>query len=610
LSGFVGILNLDGAPVDRALLARMTRALEFRGPDATGISCDGAVGLGHTLLRTTSEAAFDKQPALLDGRLWIVADARIDARAELITKLEAKSGAASELSLSTPDAQLILHAYDAWGDSCVEHLLGDFSFAIWDSHRRRLFCARDHFGVKCFYYARAGNFLVFSNTLDCLRVHPGVSDRLNELAIADFLLFESAQEPGATAFSDIARLEPAHTLELKDGKISVRRYWTLPVGAPFSYKHPMECVKRFQELMDAAVADRVRTGPAGVLMSGGLDSSIVAASAQRVFSRAGLPARLRAYTQVFDSLVPHDERHYAGLVAEALHIPVEYQTADGYELFDGAVLAENATPEPTNIVWEAPQLDQLRGLGRQNRVVLSGLGADPVLSCRLSMHFQQLLKQGEIGRAAAEAFRFLTVENRWSRLYIRTRWRLLTGKDSSTVHFPNWVNPEFEKRCQLRQRFGELVAKMPAGEGVRPIAYSNMTSAVWPCGFELMDAGVTHCAVDICHPFFDVRLVGFLLSLPPLPWCSDKELLREAGRGVLPDEVRLRRKTPLHLDPVLALLQQPGSAWIDRFDAAPGLERYVVRDRIPPVFHERDSWTAYTNLRPLCLNYWLQSVPR
>ncbi len=94
----------------------MTRALEFRGPDATGISCDGAVGLGHTLLRTTSEAAFDKQPAVLDGRLWIVADARIDARAELITKLEAKSGAASELSLSTPDAQLILHAYDAWGD--------------------------------------------------------------------------------------------------------------------------------------------------------------------------------------------------------------------------------------------------------------------------------------------------------------------------------------------------------------------------------------------------------------------------------------------------------------------------------------------------------------
>src|SRR5690242_2989091 len=131
------------------MLERLTRSLAFRGPDAEGIWCGGAVGLGHTLLRTTRigvsqevrDAERDKQPVTLRGKLWIVADARIDARAELIEKLQAKSGSSFPISLSTPDAILILHAYDIWGDACVEHLLGDFSFAIWDTTRHRLFCA-------------------------------------------------------------------------------------------------------------------------------------------------------------------------------------------------------------------------------------------------------------------------------------------------------------------------------------------------------------------------------------------------------------------------------------------------------------------------------------
>src|SRR5712671_4405205 len=142
MSGFVGILNLDGAPVDRALLERMTRYLAFRGPDAQEVCCSGPVGLGHALLQITSGTPLEKQPAQLDGRLWIVADARIDARAELIGKLKGKSQTARVLSLSTPDAELILHAYDNWGEACVEHLLGDFVFAIWDAREKRLFSAR------------------------------------------------------------------------------------------------------------------------------------------------------------------------------------------------------------------------------------------------------------------------------------------------------------------------------------------------------------------------------------------------------------------------------------------------------------------------------------
>src|SRR4029079_14398296 len=108
--------------------------------------------------------------------VWIVADGRVDARRDLVRALGVETESAA---LRAPDVELILRAYLHWGEACVEHLLGDFAFAIWDGRRQQLFCARDHMGVKAFYYARVGRWFVFSNTLDCVRRHPDVSDRLH-----------------------------------------------------------------------------------------------------------------------------------------------------------------------------------------------------------------------------------------------------------------------------------------------------------------------------------------------------------------------------------------------------------------------------------------------
>ena len=205
MSGIVGIINLEGATVDRQLLQQMTEFMAYRGPDVQDIWVDGNVGFGHALLRTTSESLGEQQPCSLDGEVWITADARIDNRAELIEKLN------SSIDLKTvTDVELILRAYQVWEEDCVKHLLGDFAFAIWDSRVQRLFCARDHFGVKPFYYARVGNSLIFGNTLNGVRIHPQVSDELNDLAIADFLLFGYNQELDTTTFADIQRLPPAH----------------------------------------------------------------------------------------------------------------------------------------------------------------------------------------------------------------------------------------------------------------------------------------------------------------------------------------------------------------------------------------------------------------
>jgi asparagine synthase (glutamine-hydrolysing) len=607
MSGIVGILHLDRGPVDVQLLRKLTQSLVFRGPDAKTIWIDdrdgGHVGFGHTLLKTTHEAEREHQPFSLDGNTWIVADARVDGRSNLKAKLQTYVGH-TELK-DASDAELILRAYDVWDESCLEHLLGDFVFAIWDGRRQRLFCARDHMGVKPLYYAHIGGHFIFSNTLDCIREHPDVSDRLNDLAILDFLLFDMNMEPGTTSFADIKRLPPAHILKCEQENISTRLYWTLPIATPILFKRPGECVERFRELLDSAVTDRLRTNSIGVLMSGGLDSTTVAASAKRVLSRDGAHGSLLAFTQVFDSLIPDEERHYAGLAAKALKIPVEFQASDAFPLFHGADKPEYRDPEPTHLPWSGSDMEQLRQLAAKSRVALTGFGADPMLSSRISVHFRQRLRKHEFSQALYDAARFLSAEKRMSRLYVRTRLRLLFAPKNDNSQYPPWLNEDFEKRMGVRDRWQNLSHVPISPVAVRPEAYEALAGPSWDNLFEAYDPGVTGIPVEVRHPFFDLRLMSFLLTLAALPWCSDKELLREAGRGVLPDAVRLRRKSPLLAEPLISLLQRPESAWLDRYEPVPMLERYVVQKRIPPVFREKELSTAWMHLRPFSLNHWL-----
>jgi asparagine synthase (glutamine-hydrolysing) len=610
MSGILGIFNFDGAPVSPRLTGRMTEFMAFRGPDGQKTWIDGAVGLGHAMLRATDESLVERQPFSLDNQVWIVADARVDGRSDLRRRLEAvKRGYLKDAT----DVELILHAYLAWGEDCVSHLIGDFAFAIWDKREQRVFCARDHFGIKPFYYALTNNCLIVSNTLDCLRLHPAVSGVLNDQAVGDFLIWESNQNPETTFFAGVQRLPPAHTLTWSNGALRTRRYWTMPIDDEIRYRHETDYVERFVELLDVAVNDRLRTDRVGVFMSGGMDSTTIAATANKLLSRKNAPFDLRAYTIVYDRLIPDEERRYSGLAAEHIGIPINYIVADDYQLFERFDAQETRRPEPANFPLAAMVVDQYRQMKPHTRVTLTGQGGDVVLRGSFS-YLINLFKSLQFGRAVMEVGRHALAHGRLPQIGFRTRIRRWLNKPGWKFSYPDWLNRDFEARLNLPERWKQLLTEQPHVHPRRPEAYRILTAHFWTKLFEAYDPEMTNFPIETRHPLFDLRLLRYLMALPTLPVCVDKRLMRLAMKGLLPEQNLRRPKAPMMADPTPGRLQNCGRrlwqsfAPVKTLSQYVDLPRYVNRDLAFGSQSHIDSDLASLEMRPLSLNHWLKWV--
>jgi asparagine synthase (glutamine-hydrolysing) len=606
LSGIVGIYDRSGAPVDRALLQALAHFLSYRGPDWRDTWSNGPIGFGHTMLRTTRESQIERQPASLDGQLWITADARIDCREELRTKLANHShGAASR---TAPDSDLILHAYAAWGADCVQHLRGDFAFAIWDARKKLLFCARDHFGVKPFYYAELGELFLFSNTLDCLRQHPDVSEELNDAAIGDFLLFGLNCDATTTTFRDIRRLPAAHTMTISSEGLRIQRYWSVPTEGRIRYHRVEDYVEHFQILLQAAVADRTRVDRAGILLSGGLDSGTVAATARELSGRVGGTPDLRAYTVVYESLFPDEEGAYAQETANFLNIPIQFISMDDVQPFERWDDPDLNMPEPVDDPCFAGLFDQFRTISEGCRVVLSGEGNDALMHFQMWPYVKDMVRNREWQSLLTE-----TSSYAWLRPSplpgIWRRAKNLFGKDPTSPEYPRWLAPDFARRLNLQERAKQWPAPVSPPHPVLTEGHASL-SQHWSHMFELENAGVTRCPVEVRHPFFDLRIVNFLLSLPPFPLFFEKRLLREAVAGRLPESIRTRRKSPLAGDPLAAHLRERDMKWLDQRTWSEEMESYVDTSVLATLRRERRSGTVEANFRPICFNFWLQSARR
>jgi asparagine synthase (glutamine-hydrolysing) len=606
LSGIVGIYDRSGAPVDRALLQGLAHFLSYRGPDARDTWSNGAIGLGHTLLRTTRESLNERQPANLDGQLWITADARIDCREELEKKLAVEGNGAA--GRAATDSDLILRAYQAWGAECVQHLRGDFAFAIWDARKKLLFCARDHFGVKPFYYSDLGELFLFSNTLDCLRQHPEVSDELNDAAIGDFLLFGLNCDAATTSFRDIRRLPAAHAMTISCEGLHMQRYWSAPTEGRIRYNRAEDYIEHFQILLQAAVADRVRVDRAGILLSGGLDSATIATTARELAGSAGGTLDLRAYTVVYESLIPDRDGEHAREVAGFLKIPLQCIPMDDLKPFERWDEPETSSPEPVDDPFRFGLFDQFRTIAADCRVLLSGEGADNLMHFEMWPFARDLMRNRQWSSLFKESARYL-----WLRPSVvpglKRRAQGLVGKDPTAPVYPRWLVSEFARRLNLQERakeWSELPTARP--HPILPKAHASLSLPHWSAMFEQENPGVTRCPVEVRHPFLDLRVVNFLLALPPFPLFFEKQILREAVAGRLPETVRMRPKTPLAGSPLVAHLRRSQERWVDAVEWEADMDCYVDKSALMAFQNETPSEAAHAAVRPLCLNFWLQSA--
>ncbi|MGA9378217.1 MAG: asparagine synthase C-terminal domain-containing protein, partial [Phormidium sp.] len=319
---------------------------------------------------------------------------------------------------------------------------------------------------------------------------------------------------------------------------------------------------------------------------------------------------LRAFTVVYDKLIPDKERYYSGLVAEALGIPIHYLVADDYKLFDLVEQLELPRPEPRDLSLIAISVEQFQRVATHSRVVLDGNGGDPVFySWGAYFHVVHLLKNLEFGQLLADLVRYVRNYKRLPQPGLRSRVKRWLGIRQSIPPYPDWINPELSAKLDLPTRWRQFHQEKPLIHPIRPEAYQQLTSSMWPYLFESCDPGVNGFPLEVRYPFFDLRLVNYLLAIPPVPWCLHKELLRVAGEGILPESVRLRPKSPLAGDPVSKLLQQPSLPWVDGFAPLPTLTKYVNQDALPLVNQiKSERGEVGLNLYLVSLNYWLQHL--
>lgn len=605
MSGFFGIVRTDGAAVEKELLERVARSLEFRGPDGAQTWANGGVGFCFSFLDVCSPHQARKQPVQLGERYSLVGDVRLDARRELVGELQTKGQPATD---NSSDAELILFSWNVWGEDCLEKVLGDFSFCLWDAAEQSLCCARDFTGARPLYYAHGLGVFCFTNTLQTLRHVPEISGQLDDLYVRDFLLDGLSSDPERTVWRDVRRLLAGYRLQLSNGSLEIKRFLQLPIEDPLRLKHLNEYLENFRELLQRAVSERLPEGKTALYLSGGLDSAAVCATAARIAAQQGSFANVKAFTISWRPLIEDPEPEFAKRTAQHLGLAQEILEEASILPYDGS--EEGTPPEPTSEVFFGRACRLFRAIGAHSRVVLSGDGGDNVLEGQAWPYLLYLWRRSEWAGIARSFGGYLLAHGRIPPLRAGFRSWLRLRFQGERVHeqTPAWFSEEFSNR--LHARSAEPVTKkesLPI-HPVHPWAYRSLHSGYWPSVLEEEDAGWTGILLETRAPLLDVRLLRFLLRLPPVPWCMNKELTRRAMSGSLPVEILRRRKTPLLCDPLQAC--QEKTNWRPELVKNPpkSIHEFVKWSSWLATLHSSQGSFTWENSYPLSFSLWLKAI--
>jgi asparagine synthase (glutamine-hydrolysing) len=626
MAGIAGIYSADLRPVDAGDLQRMAGALAHRAPDGTSYWRSGPIGFAHLQFCTTPESLHEQQPLLAPGtETCLVWNGRLDNREELSKAIVSRGGR----SVDDTDPGLVLSAYLVWGEACAERLVGDFAFVIWDGRRRLLWCARDHLGVRPFYYFWDGNTFLFASEIRALLTHPRVLLKINEGMVAEYLV-DKITSSEDTFYSDIHRLPAASSLKISSPSngLSIERYWR-PDLSPISYQTDDQYTEHFVQLLEESVRCRMRSCvPWATELSGGLDSSTVSVTAQELLNRSGSGQQVSTLSlaqpgkQWDESEYIQEISQFAGLRSECF--PAYYADLDYYQR---SAAWSHDFPGYPNAAMFVTMYETMRQNGV--KVLISGQGGNQLLEGNVP-HLLDLASSGDLRRLLQCA------KDDWQ-IYGGRTWQTFLLRNLVSGFAPHWIRSRVWKRRLGRSgvlsrdfmKRIRLAARLYSFSKVDPYLFSSRAqeaafllahSGAVVHYTEMMDLEGAFWGFEYRHPFFDRRLDEFCLKMPEdqrqrgTTW---KWILRNATRGKLPERVRNRKiqahfselftsvvSTPSAQDRLRNLLLYKHTDWLNQsyfvgqLDApfAPSSRQYLARSGI--------SWMA------LGVDIWLDDLMR
>jgi asparagine synthase (glutamine-hydrolysing) len=493
-----------------------------------------------------------------DQTVWIVFNGEIYNHRQVRDRLES----AGHRYATRSDTETIVHAYEEWGDLAVEHLRGMFAFAIWDTANQRLLLARDRLGVKPLYWARAGDRLLFGSEIKSILESGLIEVCANEEAVPEILStrYLSGTE---TLFKGVYRLQPGHTLTYGNGDISIRQYWDIPAGQDpdqVSRRSDADLVDRFRELLEESVRIRLMADvPLGMFLSGGLDSSAIAALMSKMVDRP-----LQTFSVAFKERA-FSELDYARQVARAIKADAHEVVIDDQDFFGALPRLIWHEDEPIAHPSSIP-LYFVSALARDHvKVVLTGEGSDELLAGygkypRALVNWRAGAAYGLVPRPMRTWMATRVVPNMPGTLgRYAARSFLGMPRTPEAMFFDNFaaiglrrqatlLAPRFASLATTERAYGSSRAFFDAPNGqsttLDRVLYADMKTYL----VELLmkqDQMSMAASIESRVPFLDHRLVEFAAGLPPrmkLRGFTTKWILREAVREILPAEILARKK--------------------------------------------------------------------
>jgi len=552
VSGISGSINWDDSPVEKSLLNKMTDIIRHRGPDGLYSEVSGNVGLGYAKLILNKSEAAEKQPLWLpDKSCAIVADVRLYNRKQLRDKI----GNLVNWYIGEPsDAALILASYAKWGTNLLDQIDGDFAFSIWDAKRKRVFAAKDPFGVKPFLYYWSPRKFIFGSEAKQILIHREISADPDNMIVGEYL-FDNFEDIGKTFYRDVKRLKPSHYILFTRDDFKEIRYWN-PDPQETYYSKPEDYLKRFKELFTEAVYKRLTTSsPVAAHLSGGVDSSSIVVAAGDIYKKNGtkLP-NFETISAVFGDL-SCDETSFIDAVSNRVPFKNHKFCPLDEPLTDELVADINKIDSPFANMQQGTFFKCAEFISEIDaKVLLTGMGGDELtheeyylrdLAVR-GKYFRLIYESWTSSRSSWNSFSWLFTDALRAAApeFVKKIYRGF--KKDVTWSAPEWAQKEFVNFYNGCPE-APILPKMGFKSQTQESAFQFLNFPRVCLALEALECHSAYKGFEVRHPFLDRSLAEFVLSIPfemRVPNGKWKYLLRESLADELPVEVINRgRKT-------------------------------------------------------------------